>query len=119
MALPLAAHAVTIQSFTFGKNDLNATWKGFGPVEVARTDRSIILHAEGTGAVITDQSLLQFPQAGILTSSSSEDVTAYFMWVFENDATKIDYSGIKSFVLIFGLIFVNFGVLLVVARRRG
>ncbi len=92
LALPSFAHAITIQSFTFDRNSLNATWKGYGPVEVQRGDDAIIMRATGTGAVFTDQPLVLLPDAAILTTTSETDINGFFLWVFENDQRQINHS---------------------------
>jgi hypothetical protein len=92
LALPAFAHAMTIQSFTFDRNSLNATWQGFGPVEVERGADAIILRSSGTGAVFTDQPLVLLPDAAVLLTTSEKPINGYFIWIYEKDELQINHS---------------------------
>ncbi len=91
-AMPLTAQAVNIQSFTFGEHQLNATWKGFGPVQIGRTRSEIVVSMQGTGAIMTNSPLVHHPAAGILTTSSDRNIDGYFVWSFDADPSKSSYS---------------------------
>lgn len=89
---PATARAITVQELTFSSNEVNAQWRGLGPISMEQKADGILLTSHGgTGAFLTDSELLVFPQAAILITDNPVPANVYFVWIYTDDAAHISY----------------------------
>lgn len=90
LLLPRLASAAQMQSYDLRDGKRTVEWKGIGDVVGTRVADGIRIQSTGTGILVADLTFSSpLPEAGMLTTSSENDVYMYVVWSVENGSGPI------------------------------
>lgn len=90
--IPCVTSAMSSETFDFAMNSVNARWEGKGSIGMRQENAGILLHASGTGLLVTNTQLRIVPSMGSIRVTTDMPTTAYFLWSYADDAAHVNYT---------------------------